>query len=270
VINSPKVLLVDDSRTNLEVLAGFLSGFEFKLLFASNGERALQVAGHAVPDLILLDILLPGIDGYETCRRLKADEVLAQIPVLFLSALDDVSDKVKGFEAGAVDYLSKPFQKEELIARVRTHLELYRIRRENRRYALEMERLAQERARALIHADRLSTLGTLSAGVAHEINNPATFISVGIQTFARLWPRLDSLLDQAAGLTPDESGPIAFARAHVPEIISNVKSGVMRIRQGPLRHRPLHRPGAGAVRQPAQRPDGRGGERPAGPAACQR
>lgn len=225
-----KILLVDDSPTNLNVLSGFLGKFDYKLIFASCGERAMEVAEAAIPDMILLDVMMPGIDGYETCRRMKASEKLNEIPVLFLSALDTVNDKVKGFESGGVDYISKPFQREELIARVKTHLELYRIRSENKRYANEMEALAQERARSLIHSDRLATLGTLSAGVAHEINNPATFISVGAQTLNKLWSDIEPLLDniQAEASLLEK---VLFARKNIPSLLGNIKAGVLRIQK---------------------------------------
>jgi two-component system NtrC family sensor kinase len=227
----PNVLLVDDSVSNLDMLGGYLQGSWCKLLYATSGERALEVVGKSPPDCIVLDIMLPGIDGYETCRRLMRLPTVGEIPVLFLSALDQVADKVKGFEAGGVDYISKPVQKEELIARVRTHLELFRIRRENRRYALEMEALAEKRAQALLHIERLSTLGTLSAGVAHEINNPATFISVGIQTIERVWAYIEQGLAGGTQKKHDHGDRIAFALANVPEIIVNIKSGVSRIQK---------------------------------------
>lgn len=225
-----KILLVDDSPTNLNVLSGFLGKFDYKLLFASNGERAIEVAQSAVPDMILLDVMMPGIDGYETCRRIKALEKLNEIPILFLSALDTVNDKVKGFESGGVDYISKPFQREELLARVKTHLELYRIRSENKRYANEMEALAEKRARSLIHADRLATLGTLSAGVAHEINNPTTFISVGAQTLNQLWKDIEPLLGNIQADTKLME-KVSLARSNIPSLIENIKIGVMRIQK---------------------------------------
>jgi signal transduction histidine kinase len=226
-----RILLVDDSPTNLEVLSSYLKPLGYALLFATSGERAIEVAQAARPDLILLDIMLPGIDGYETCRRIHQALGQQEAPVLFLSALDAVANKVKGFESGGVDYISKPFQKEELIARVKTHLELFAVRRENRRYAAEMESLAQQRARALVHADRLATLGTLSAGVAHEINNPATFISVGIQTMARLWNDIEPVIAEKCRQDPAQQPRLAFAIKNIPDLIANIKSGVSRIQK---------------------------------------
>ncbi len=122
-----QILLVDDNTTNLQVLHQTLDGRGYKLLAAKNGEAALMIARRAKPSLILLDIMMPGIDGYEVCQTLKEDPETEEIPIIFLSALGDTKDKVKGFELGAVDYVSKPFQAEEVIARVNTHLTIGRL-----------------------------------------------------------------------------------------------------------------------------------------------
>ncbi|MCL6269118.1 response regulator [Sansalvadorimonas sp. 2012CJ34-2] len=122
-----KILLVDDNPTNLQVLLQTLNGRGYKLLIAKDGENALRIAHKAKPALILLDIMMPGIDGYEVCRRLKADPEMSSITVIFLSALDDTQDKVRGLETGAVDYIAKPFQAEEVIARVETQLKIHQL-----------------------------------------------------------------------------------------------------------------------------------------------
>jgi PAS domain S-box-containing protein len=124
------ILLVDDNPTNLQLLFGTLKGLGHKLLVAKSGEDALKVAQWAQPDLILLDILMSGIDGFETCQRLKENPQTRDIAVIFLSALDDTDDKIKGLTMGAVDYIAKPFQAEEVIARVETHLTIVRLRSE--------------------------------------------------------------------------------------------------------------------------------------------
>ena len=135
------LLLVDDNPTNLQVLYQTLETTGCKLLVAKNGETALSIAQKASPDLILLDIMMPGIDGFEVCRRLKAAPDTAGIPVIFLSALTDTKDKVQGLQLGAVDYVSKPFQPDEVIARVNTHLTIHRLKREveQKKDALEDE-----------------------------------------------------------------------------------------------------------------------------------
>ena len=118
------ILIVDDIADNLRVLSGTLSQKGYKIRCAKNGATALKVANKVIPDLILLDIKMPGMNGYEVCQKLKADEQTKDIPIIFLSALDDVLDKVKAFEVGGIDYITKPFQVEEVLVRVKTHLAL--------------------------------------------------------------------------------------------------------------------------------------------------
>ncbi len=139
--NTESILLVDDNPTNLQVLFQTLEKVGCKLLVAKNGEMALSITEKARPDLILLDIMMPGIDGYEVCRQLKSEADTADIPVIFLSALGDTEDKVKGLQLGAVDYITKPFQPDEVIARVNTHLTIHRLKSEveSRKDQLEHE-----------------------------------------------------------------------------------------------------------------------------------
>ena len=116
------VLAVDDTPANLMVLASVLNKEGYRVLTARNGESGIQRAIHGQPDIILLDIMMPKIDGFETCTRLKADPETAAIPVIFMTALDHVKHKVRGFEVGGVDYIIKPFEQAELLARIQTHL----------------------------------------------------------------------------------------------------------------------------------------------------
>src|SRR3954462_6684505 len=128
--DADRILLVDDDATNLDVLRHTLDGRGYRLFVTRTGESAIEVARRVHPLLILLDVVMPGIDGYETCRRLKADPETREAAVIFLSSLDDTKDKVRGLEVGAVDFVSKPFQKDEVVARVHTHLTLQRLRRQ--------------------------------------------------------------------------------------------------------------------------------------------
>jgi formate hydrogenlyase transcriptional activator len=122
--NDNAVLVVDDTLMNVKLLMEMLTREGHRVLVARDGESALEQARYAKPALILLDVMMPGIDGYETCRRLKADPSTAGIPVIFMTALGDIEDKVKGFNAGGADYVVKPFEHEEVLARVKTHIEL--------------------------------------------------------------------------------------------------------------------------------------------------
>ncbi len=121
------ILVVDDHPPNLKIVIDTLNEAGYKTLIADSGDQALHQIAHRPPDLILLDVLMPGLDGFETCHRLKENPITADIPVIFMTALVDVSDKIKGFEFGAVDYITKPFQQEEVLARVNTHLTLRRL-----------------------------------------------------------------------------------------------------------------------------------------------
>ena len=136
------ILIVDDMPVNLSVVVDYLEEYGFGIRIARSGESALQRAQYDLPDLILLDVLMPGIDGFETCRRLKADTSTRDVPVIFMTALVNPEDKVKGFEVGAVDYVTKPLSHEEVLARITTHLRL----RELTRTLEEQNRQVQERA----------------------------------------------------------------------------------------------------------------------------
>jgi len=124
-----RILLVDDNPTNLQVLFQTLGGMGHKLLIAKSGEQALNIARKAQPELMLLDIMMPEMDGYEVCTALKADPQTAGVAVIFLSALGETENKVQGLRLGAVDYISKPFQPEEVIARVGTHMKVIQLER---------------------------------------------------------------------------------------------------------------------------------------------
>ena len=127
---SSTILIVDDTPANLSVLVDTLADTGYKLMVAEDGEDAIAQTARAQPDLILLDVMMPGVDGFETCRRLKAQPSTRDIPVIFMTALTDTAEKVRAFEAGAVDYITKPIQHEEALARINTHLTMRRLRLE--------------------------------------------------------------------------------------------------------------------------------------------
>jgi sigma-B regulation protein RsbU (phosphoserine phosphatase) len=149
-VPSANILLVDDNPANLRLLSQLLGEHGYHLRAATSGSRALASIELTPPDLILLDIRMPGMDGYQVCQQLKASSRTADIPVIFISALDDIQDKVRAFQAGGVDYIIKPFQLEEVLARVEIHLSLRRLQRElqeaNRRMAGELALAAQVQA----------------------------------------------------------------------------------------------------------------------------
>ncbi len=120
------ILIVDDEPQNLDLLVEVLTEANYRIRPVLSGEKTLMIVKKYPPDIILLDINMPGMDGYEVCRRLKEDKETSHIPVLFLSSLDDLKDKLKGFDLGCCDYITKPFEVEEVLVRVRTHLQLHR------------------------------------------------------------------------------------------------------------------------------------------------
>src|SRR5512136_2496199 len=143
-----RILVVDDTTANLQLLTNLLTGHGYTVYPSSDGELALEFVRTTLPDLILLDIRMPGMDGYEVCRRLKADERTREVPVIFISILEDERDKVKGFREGGVDYITKPFQPEEVLARIQTHLRL-------RELTERLEHKVAERTGELANANQL-------------------------------------------------------------------------------------------------------------------
>jgi DNA-binding NtrC family response regulator len=143
------ILVVDDTPTNVGVLLQVLGREGFKVLVARDGESAIEQARYARPDLVLLDVMMPGLDGFETCHRLKQDPTLAGIPVIFMTALADVEDKVRGFAVGGADYVVKPFQHEEVVARVRMHLALRALQQRLSSVNAELEDRVADRTREL-------------------------------------------------------------------------------------------------------------------------
>ncbi len=171
------ILIVDDTPANLRLLSNMLSEQGFKVRSVISGPMALTAVHAAPPDLILLDINMPGMNGYEVCEQLKADPETREIPVIFISALDEVHDKVKAFTVGGVDYITKPFQFEEVLARVQAHLALRNLQRELQAEIAERDRLIAE-------------LDAYAHTVAHDLKNPLTalmgFSSLLLKRFRRL------------------------------------------------------------------------------------
>jgi PAS domain S-box-containing protein len=154
ISSKARIFLVDDHPTNIRVLSDLLTDYGFEVLIAKDGESALKKLERVVPDLILLDVLMPGLDGFEVCRRLKAQQTTEDIPVIFMTALSDPVDKVKGLTLGAVDYITKPFQHEEVIARIDVHLKLCRLTRQlaDQNAMLQAEVRSRQLAEAALRA----------------------------------------------------------------------------------------------------------------------
>ena len=149
------ILIVDDNLHNLNILASALKAYGFVPSVAQSGEETLELLNHSTPDLILLDVMMPGMDGFETCRHLKENPATRAIPVIFVTALADIESKLKAFEAGGVDYVSKPLEFQEVLARVATHLTLRDLQQqlEQKNNALQEKNLQLQEA-----LDKVKTL----------------------------------------------------------------------------------------------------------------
>lgn len=179
----PHILAVDDVPANLDVLRQPLEKAGYRFLASPDGEVALKVARHTRPDIILLDVLMPGEDGFTVCRRLKADPALCDIPVIFLTARDDTESLVEGFAAGGVDYIVKPFHPEEVLSRVRTHLQISRLTRDLQERTHQLEAEIAERE-------------TLQDRVAQQARRESE--RWGLEAFVGRSPTIQSILSSVA------------------------------------------------------------------------
>jgi signal transduction histidine kinase len=178
------ILVVDDTPNNLRLLSAMLTAQGYEVRKALNGKMALTACRMVLPDVILLDINMPEMDGYQVCQQLKSDKITAEVPVIFISALDDVLDKVKAFDLGGADYITKPFHGAEVILRIENqiNLRLFQIKLQEKNLLLE-EALKSLKAAQVqqIQNEKMVAIGQLVAGIAHEVNNPISFIYGNLQ-----------------------------------------------------------------------------------------
>ena len=178
------ILVVDDTPDNLRLLSAMLTAQGFEVRKALNGKMALTACQTVLPDVILLDINMPGMNGYQVCQQLKADDKTSEVPVIFISALDDVVDKVKAFDVGGVDYIAKPFHGAEVVLRIENqiNLRLLQVKLQEKNFLLQqaLENLQASQVKQ-IQNEKMVALGQLVAGLAHEINNPISFIYGNLQ-----------------------------------------------------------------------------------------
>lgn len=186
-----KILVVDDKKENLELMTNILEKEGYDVSFALDGEKAIRIASLYQPDLILLDVMMPGIDGFETCRMMKSLSDLRDIPVIFVTGRIEVSDIVQAFQIGAVDYVTKPIRQEEICARVTTHLQLRKLMtiRDNlinqlRTQNIDLERLAMVKDEQLERTEKLSHIGELVGELTHELGTPLGISNTAVSSLA--------------------------------------------------------------------------------------
>jgi len=230
------ILIVDDTPANVSVLADYLEDQGFRVVVAQDGEEGLKRAEFVKPDLVLLDVMMPGMDGFETCRRLKASDSAKDIPVIFMTALTDTSSVVTAFSVGGVDYVTKPIQIEEVLARISTHLALREMHKQlaEQNLLLQQEvgvrlqteetlrkagseqqlliKKLQEAHDQLLQSEKMASIGQLAAGIAHEINNPVGFVNSNMGTLQTYIKTLLGVIDDYEDAITKTAGDDMAAR----------------------------------------------------------
>jgi signal transduction histidine kinase len=241
--NSFDVLIVDDVPDNIRFLSSFLMEQGYRVRKAVTGQMALVAIKTLMPDLILLDVNLPDLSGHKVCHQLKADPITKSIPIIFLSAGNEAIDKVRAFQMGAADYITKPFYLEEVLVRIQTQLTIQKLQQElneqneQLKVALDDLKIAQTN---LVHQEKMATLKKVVAGVTHEINNPLSFIACNIAPAKEHVQQLLDLihyLSERNDITSDpdiQSGldeiDLDFVASDLINILSSMENGADRIR----------------------------------------
>jgi signal transduction histidine kinase len=214
------ILVVDDNPVNRQMLAQHVAQLGHRVTAAENGRQALRLLGEGAFDLVLLDVLMPEMDGFAALERIKADERLRSLPVIMISGLDEVESVVRCIEAGAEDYLPKPFDPVILRARINACLEKKRLRDAEARRTRELEAALRElkaaQDRLVVH-QKLASLGALTAGIAHEIRNPLNFVTNFAQLAAEGVAELRAALPGAAGEAAELLGQLGQNVAKIRE-----------------------------------------------------
>ena len=178
------ILVVDDTPANLKLLSSMLNANGYKVRPASSGAIALRSVESKLPDLILLDIRMPEMDGFEVCTKLKENPYSKDIPVIFISAMDDIRDKVKAFNVGGIDYVTKPFEPEEVLARINTHISLRSLQTEMQEQNILLKQLMkkqQEQEQVMIEQSRMAAMGEMISAIAHQWRQPLNILALYIQ-----------------------------------------------------------------------------------------
>jgi two-component system NtrC family sensor kinase len=231
-----KILIAEDDLTLRMVLKSILQRWGHEIVVAEDGNQAWKILQADSPKLAILDWMMPGIEGVELCRRVRERTNGDYVYIILLTAKVENEDIVVGLDAGADDYIAKPFDDEVLRSRVAVGARIVQyetlLAEKNvqlQHYGSEMEKLAQERSKQLIHAEKMATVGLLSAGIAHEINNPATFIAGNIQTLERFCTDMEPALRQQIQQNGEDAQKLEFILQEMPKAVEGIRNGVTRI-----------------------------------------
>ncbi|MBW4666100.1 MAG: hybrid sensor histidine kinase/response regulator [Cyanomargarita calcarea GSE-NOS-MK-12-04C] len=233
------ILIVDDNPTNLSVLSQALKSAGFTIRIAEDGESAISLVSRKPPALILLDIQMPGISGFEVCQQLKSNPLTQNIPIIFMTALADTESKIKGLSLGAVDYIAKPFEQEEVIARVRIHLQLKLLNNQLEQQVKERTETLEKAQLQIVQQEKMSMLGQLVAGVAHEINNPIGCICGNMNPIKEYITDITQILQvcqENESYLPDNvrntiaSCDLEFIIEDLPKLLNSIKLSTERIK----------------------------------------
>ena len=224
------IMVIDDLTKNLQVVGAILDREGYSTTFVTNGQQALQRIKVTKPDLILLDLMMPDMDGLQVCRHLKSDPNYREIPVIFLTASHEQEDLVEAFTMGAVDYIKKPFNSQELLIRVKTHLEMRHTYRKLENTLTELRSTQMQ----VIQNEKLSSLGKMAGGIAHEINNSNNFIYANIYHLTDYYRQLFKVVDNPDFLSREELNSeyeVELIRQDIPRILQSLREGSQRIRE---------------------------------------
>jgi C4-dicarboxylate-specific signal transduction histidine kinase len=231
-----KVLIAEDDSASRMALRAILQKWGHEVIVAADGNQAWELLQRENPKLAILDWMMPGIEGIELCRRIREKSDCDYVYVILLTAKVEKEDIVAGLDAGADDYITKPFDREVLRSRVAvgTRIVQYEtlLAEKNvqlQRYGTEMGKLAEERSKQLVHAERMATVGLLSAGIAHEINNPATFIAGNIQTLGKFYEDVEPILRERTQQDCENTEKLEFILQEMPKAVEGIRNGVRRI-----------------------------------------
>ena len=235
------ILIVDDTPDNLRFLSSLLLDEGYNVRKSTNGQMALTAVKTVPPDLILLDVNMPKMSGYEVCELLKKDSQTSSVPVIFLSALDDVMDKVKAFKVGGIDYITKPFKIEEVLARIQNQLTIKNLQNELQAQNTQLQQALNELKKAqaqLVQKEKMLGLGQLAAGMAHEINNSIGFVSSNLEPASEYIQDLLNLINLYQQEYPNPSISIQeaiqeidldFLSLDIKKIMGSMQTGAERI-----------------------------------------